>query len=101
MKKSPNEGGCWFCHDDNLEDMCFSMEWDTNVHDKCAQEQAALNNPEALIILREWGELPESFGCGFCGTSDHFSDVHEDMGDDLSNSTEAQLDDTWRGCDSF
>lgn len=57
MKKSPNEGGCWFCNDDNPEDMCFSMEWDCEVHDKCAQEQAALNNPEALIMLREWGEI--------------------------------------------
>lgn len=57
---TPDERGCWFCNKtEPIEDMCFSMEWDCEVHDKCAQEQAALNNPEALIMLREWGEISD------------------------------------------
>lgn len=52
---SPNNGGCWFCYGDDSD--CFSTEWDCFVHDKCAQEKAKENNPEALIMLREWGEI--------------------------------------------
>ena len=51
---SPNEGGCWFCSKDEAED--FTFEWDSYVHDKCVREQALKGNPEAKIILREWGE---------------------------------------------
>lgn len=52
---------CWFCRKFDGE-MVWSMEWDTPVHDECAQKEAALGNPEALIMLQEWGEpIPEEY----------------------------------------
>jgi len=56
MKKNPNEGGCWFCHNDAGE-MFFSYEFDCYFHKQCLQK--ALNkaewNPEAEIIANEIG----------------------------------------------
>jgi hypothetical protein len=48
---------CWFCTRGGCD--CFSTEWDTPVHDKCAQEQAKLCNPEALMMIREWEQAEE------------------------------------------
>ena len=38
MKKSPNEGGCWFCHDD-MGIMFFSFEFDCFFHKECLQKE--------------------------------------------------------------
>lgn len=54
MKKlNANDGGCWFCNMDETD--AFTMEWDSYVHEACAREQARQGNPEAVIILQEWG----------------------------------------------
>lgn len=54
-----NEWGCWFCHKTDGEDMYFTFEWDCEVHESCTYREAELDNPEALVILREWGELSQ------------------------------------------
>lgn len=37
--KMPNEGGCWFCHqDDEHEPLVFDCEFDTYVHRSCIQK---------------------------------------------------------------
>jgi len=53
----PSQGGCWYCYNkDNLNDMEFSFEWDTNVHLECLKEALQdPNNEEAKIIAREFG----------------------------------------------
>lgn len=54
MKKSPNEGGCWFCHQDPVEEVLyFSTEFDTYFHEDCLLKELKLGNPEAEIIARE------------------------------------------------
>jgi predicted kinase len=61
---SPNDGGCWFCcNDENIsssceeDEWCFSDEWDAWFHYNCYLEaiNADPNHPEALIIAREFG----------------------------------------------
>ena len=52
--KNPNEGGCWFCHKDNTDDMDFSLEFDCYLHMSCLDKALAKgNNPEAEIMDRE------------------------------------------------
>lgn len=51
--------GCWFCRKTGGEDLYFTFEWDSDVHESCTYREAELGNPEALIILREWGELSQ------------------------------------------
>jgi hypothetical protein len=51
MKKSPCEGGCWFCHDD-AGDMLFSTEFDTYVHAECLKN-GDRDNPEVRIMSAE------------------------------------------------
>lgn len=54
MKKHPNEGGCWFCHDDEGE-MIFSWEFDCWLHEECLRKElAGPYNPEAEIMAREF-----------------------------------------------
>jgi hypothetical protein len=56
MKKSPNDGGCWFCHDDPIEEiMYFSVEFDCYFHRHCLDKELASPqyNPEAEIIASE------------------------------------------------
>lgn len=53
MKKSPTEGGCWYCKDDSGE-MAFSCEFDTFVHMSCLIEAAKCKeDQEAQIMARE------------------------------------------------
>ena len=56
MNKSPNEGGCWFCHTDDGE-MHFSTEFDTYFHMDCLEKELTKrpHNPEAEIIADEFG----------------------------------------------
>ena len=56
MKKSPNEGGCWFCQDDEGE-MFFSYQFDCLFHKECLHKALAKAewNPEAEIIADEMG----------------------------------------------
>jgi hypothetical protein len=37
MKKTPNEGGCWFCNDDE-QPLLFDVEFDTFVHEACLRK---------------------------------------------------------------
>lgn len=53
---------CWYCRkEDNLEDMTFSIEFDTCVHFNCAKEalDRDKNDREAQIICKEIGVIPE------------------------------------------
>jgi hypothetical protein len=56
MKKvHPNDGGCWYCHTVEGNDMMFSCEFDTYIHKHCI-EKAVKGDPddrEAAIIARE------------------------------------------------
>lgn len=56
MNKSPNEGGCWFCHTDPVEEvMFFSVEFDCYFHKHCLDKALAeAYNPEAEIIADEF-----------------------------------------------
>ena len=55
MEKSPNDGGCWFCHQDHVEEaMHFSTEFDSYFHWHCLLEELKLRNPEAAIIAQEF-----------------------------------------------
>ena len=58
MRKRPSEGGCWFCHEDSGP-LDFSTEFDTNVHVDCIKSALAHDNPEAVIMAREF-DLPEA-----------------------------------------
>ncbi len=53
MKRDPNDGGCWFCMEDDVE-MLFSMEFDSWFHEKCLREALAEHDPEAEIIATEY-----------------------------------------------
>jgi len=53
MKRDPNDGGCWFCCEDDGE-MLFSMEFDAWFHDECLQKALAEHDPEAEIIADEY-----------------------------------------------
>ena len=37
MRKTPNEGGCWFCYDDEPP-LSFECEFDTFVHIACVKK---------------------------------------------------------------
>jgi hypothetical protein len=52
MRKSPNEGGCWFCWDDDPVNMAFDTEFDTNVHITCLKHALNINpdHPEAKFM---------------------------------------------------
>lgn len=65
MNKHPNQGGCWYCHDDEGE-MLFSVEFDCYIHEKCLRNALKdekdreaqimgreLNNPYHLFYPRE------------------------------------------------
>lgn len=54
MKKSVQEGGCWYCGEDD-EDLDFTVEFDAYVHLKCVQNavNADPNDREAQIILKD------------------------------------------------
>lgn len=43
MHKSPGQGGCWFCSDDNPKDLVFESEWDTMVHLSCLRRVLEYN----------------------------------------------------------
>jgi len=54
--KTPNQGGCWYCYQDEEKDaLVFSMEWDAYVHPRCVWQRLADNpsDEEALIFARE------------------------------------------------
>jgi hypothetical protein len=60
MKKHPNEGGCWFCHDDEGE-MIFSWEFDCWLHEEydgimanMTIEQMAELRTEMVPIRHGW-----------------------------------------------
>lgn len=54
MKKKPQDGGCWFCdEDDENEALYFSVEFDTYVHKNCCLKYLHLGDPEAEIIFSE------------------------------------------------
>jgi hypothetical protein len=58
----PQEGGCWYCWEENSE-LIFSCEFDTYIHRSCIINRAKkvakgyLNgyDPENEIFLREFG----------------------------------------------
>lgn len=53
--KSPNEGGCWFCHKDGFG-MDFSLEFDCFFHMDCLKKELEKHyNPEAEIMAYEFG----------------------------------------------
>lgn len=52
MKRDPNDGGCWFCMEDD-GDMLFSMEFDAWFHEECLLKALTEHDPEAEIIARE------------------------------------------------
>ena len=54
MKKSPCDGGCWFCHEDT-DPMLFSWEFDCFLHEECLKKEPN-DNPEAVIMKREFNE---------------------------------------------
>jgi hypothetical protein len=54
MKTSPNEGGCWFCYNDDGK-MYFSTEWDSYFHMECMKKALQQGNPEAEVIADEFG----------------------------------------------
>lgn len=47
MKVSPNNGGCWFCHEVDDRPMLFSCEFDCFLHDTCLMSALAASSPEA------------------------------------------------------
>ena len=49
MKKSPNDGGCWFCYEDGGDDLVFDSEFDTYVHLSCIKKNLNQGN-EADIM---------------------------------------------------
>lgn len=53
--KTPQEGGCWYCCDDNRLDLVFCHEFDTFVHLNCVREAVSAdpNDQEAQIIAAE------------------------------------------------
>ena len=53
MKRDPNDGGCWFCVEDDGE-MLFSMEFDVWFHEECLHDTLAEHDPEAEIIENEY-----------------------------------------------
>lgn len=54
MNKSPQEGGCWYCHTED-ENLVFSLEFDTFVHVKCIQAaiEADPTDREARFFKKE------------------------------------------------
>jgi hypothetical protein len=51
----PHDGGCWYCCT-KTENMWFSMEFDTYVHESCLREALEdKTNREAQIMGREFG----------------------------------------------
>lgn len=51
MKKSPNQGGCWFCNDDDPKGLVLEREFDTFVHFSCLREKVKdPENQEAQIM---------------------------------------------------
>jgi hypothetical protein len=62
-KVSPNDGGCWYCHNKD-EGLVFCMEFDTFIHIDCIKEQIASLPPECedqelKIIAREFDLWPD------------------------------------------
>jgi hypothetical protein len=59
VKKDPVDGGCWFCHTDDLP-MVFDYEFDTLVHEQCIRATLAEDpeHPEArcMTYLLESGK---------------------------------------------
>ncbi len=53
---SPNDGGCWFCHTDDLP-MLLTHEWDAYFHLQCLLDALEENphHPEGEFIAREFG----------------------------------------------
>lgn len=51
MKKSPGNGGCWFCHDDAPQGLVFDGEFDTFVHISCLKEAIKNSNDEEAQIM--------------------------------------------------
>lgn len=40
MKLSPQDGGCWYCHeDDEKEKLFFCWEFDTFIHISCIEKR--------------------------------------------------------------
>lgn len=53
MKLSPSSGGCWFCEqDDEQEILFFEYEWDTNIHISCLKNALEKDpeDPEAGLM---------------------------------------------------
>jgi hypothetical protein len=54
MKVHPCDGGCWYCHTIEGDDIMFCCEFDTYVHKHCIENAAKdLDDEEAQIIARE------------------------------------------------
>ena len=60
-KISPNDGGCWFCEQNSLNNYCdsFTTEFDAYFHMTCLEEALKHSTPEsedreAEIIGREF-----------------------------------------------
>lgn len=51
MKKSPNQGGCWYCNDDAPQGLVFDTEFDTFVHLSCLNEAVKDPNDEEAQIM--------------------------------------------------
>lgn len=50
IEVKPQDGGCWHCSTaNNLDDMHFDSEFDTNVHLNCVRAAIEDENPEAEI----------------------------------------------------
>jgi hypothetical protein len=65
-KLSPNEGGCWFCHQDNTD--AFDTEYDTYVHLACVKESINKFMEDGLpteavhmTYLLDKSDIPEDF----------------------------------------
>lgn len=58
MDLKPENGGCWFCHQDEEDDeLEFSWEFDTYAHKACIVKALEDNpeHPEAIIMADELG----------------------------------------------
>ena len=48
MKKTPQEGGCWYCHEDTSP-LLFSTEFDTYVHEDCIRSQTNPTSEDRIM----------------------------------------------------
>jgi hypothetical protein len=119
MKTSPNEGGCWFCYDDEGE-MYFSVEFDCYYHLNCLRKarQDDPNNPEAnttqsttrrvtimtvseLACFTHTGIKVKDGGTGKVLCYRYRSDKHEKLANRQILSIWAEIDVSNGGFDSF